>query len=211
MIKGDAKTGEKLENLQQTAPATFLKYDAIGVFRKDKLIGWLNEDESKGLNYALGNVKSTIVTIPCPKKGKADIELIHTNTELKTEYIGNKLKGTIKIAATANVGNVQCKTLNLTKPETISQLEIKTEKKIQQNITNALHASQRKYKIDPFGFGEALRRSNPDYWHRQKKDWVRIFVNMPVETEVTVKIKNIGMIKNTPLNKIKDQPALVDQ
>ena len=160
MIKGDVKTGENLENLQQTKPATILKYDAIGVFRKDKLIGWLNEDESKGLNYALGNVKSTVVTIHCPRNGKADIELIHTKTELLSEYTGNTPKGTIRIETAATVGNVQCKTLDLTKPETIRQMEIKTERKIQQNIKKALNATQKKYKIDLFGFGEALHRSN---------------------------------------------------
>ncbi|OIK08426.1 hypothetical protein BIV60_26385 [Bacillus sp. MUM 116] len=211
LIKGDIATGEKLENLQQTKPETIMKYDAIGVFRKDKLIGWLNENESKGLVYALGNVKSTVITVPCPIKGKADIELIHTNTELKTEIIGNKPKGTIKIETVATLGNVQCKTLDLTKPKTIRQIEIKMERKIQKNIHKGLYAAKKKYKIDFFGFGEALHRSNPNYWHMKKNDWIHVFENMPVETEVTVKIHDIGMIKNSPLNKMKDQPAIVDQ
>ncbi|WP_026573412.1 Ger(x)C family spore germination protein [Bacillus sp. UNC438CL73TsuS30] len=206
MLKGNFQTGETLENTQHSKPAAFLQYDAIGVFRKDKLIGWLQDNESKGLNYALGNVKDTIVTLPCPKKGTTDIELIHTKADLKTKILNHKPNGMIKILAEGNVGNVQCKTLDLTKPETISHLEIKTEKKIQQNIRMALNASQKKYRIDPFGFGEAARRSNPDYWHLIKNDWIQIFETMPVEIEVTVNLHDIGMIKNSPLNKIKDKP-----
>jgi len=211
MRMGNVQTGEKLEDLQQSKPATILKYDAIGVFRKDQLVGWLTEDESKGLNHALGNVKSTVVTIPCPEKGTANIELNQTNSELKTEVLGHKSKGRIKVVLKGNVGGVQCKTLDLSKQETMRFLEIKTEKEIQQNIFKALHASQKEYKVDPFGFGEAARRSNPKVWHLIKNDWIQIFEKMPVEVKVTVKIHDLGMIKNSPLNKIKKYPAIQNQ
>ncbi|MEH7334738.1 Ger(x)C family spore germination protein [Neobacillus drentensis] len=201
---GGVQEGENLENTQQTKPNAFLKYDSIGVFRKDKFIGWLSENESKGLNYALGNVTSTVVTIPCPQKGKTAIELIHTTSELKTEVSDHKPKGIIKITTVGNVGNVQCKTLDLTKPETIRFLENETRKNIEHTIYKSLYAAQKKYKIDPFGFGEALHRSNPDYWHLIQKDWLQIFENMPVEIDVKVKIHNIGKIKNSPLNEIKN-------
>ncbi|MGG1678341.1 Ger(x)C family spore germination protein [Neobacillus sp. NRS-1170] len=201
---GSVKDGEKLENTQQTKPNAFLKYDSIGVFRKDKFIGWLSEEESKGLNYALGNVTNTVVTIPCPQKGITAIEMIHTKSELKTEISGHKPKGIIKIATEGNVRNVQCKTLELTKPETISFLERKTKQSIEHTIYKSINAAQRKFKIDPFGFGEAAHRSNPDYWHLIKKDWMQIFEKLPVEIEVKVKIHNLGKIKNSPLNKIKD-------
>ncbi|MFZ7942962.1 Ger(x)C family spore germination protein [Neobacillus sp. 19] len=204
MIMGNVQIGEKLANLQQSKPETLLKYDAIGLFRKDQLVGWLTENESKGLNYALGKVKSTVVTIPCPEKGTADIELIHTKTDLTTEVLGHKPKGRIKVEIGGIVGSIQCKTLDLSKPETIRHLEIKAEKRIQQNMYKALHASQRKFKIDPFGFGEAVRRSNPNYWHLVSNDWIQLFEKMPVEIEVTLNIHDIGMIKNSLLNKMKD-------
>ncbi|QCJ41323.1 Ger(x)C family spore germination protein [Bacillus sp. S3] len=204
LIIGNVQKGGKLESLQQSKTGTILKYDAIGIFKKDKLAVWLTEDESKGLNYALGKVKSTVVTIPCPKKGNANIEIIHTKTDLTTKVKGQHPKGKIKMISQAIVGGVQCETLDLSKPETIRKLEIKTEKIIQQEIYSALQASQKKYKIDPFGFGEAVRRNDPKYWHLIKKDWIEIFRKMPVDLEVTVQIHDIGMIKNSPLNMMRD-------
>ncbi|WP_284036887.1 Ger(x)C family spore germination protein [Neobacillus sp. 114] len=204
MIKGPLQAGESLGKYQQSKAETYLQYDEVGVFKNDQLIGWLGTDESKGLNYALGNVKSTIITVPCPEKGVAGIKLIHTKTELKTKVSGSKPKGNIKITADGKLADVYCKTLDLSKPETISQLERKAEKKMKDNILKALHASQKKYKLDPFGFGEAARRDNPDYWHSVKNDWQQIFGKMPVNVEVTVKIHDVGMIKNSPLNFMKD-------
>ncbi|MBU8917198.1 Ger(x)C family spore germination protein [Bacillus sp. FJAT-29953] len=204
IIKGPLQAGESLGKYQQSQAETYLQFDEVGVFKKDKLLGWLTTDESKGLNYALGNVKSTIVTIPCPEKGLASIKLIHTKTELKTKVSGGEPTGNIKITAAGKLGDVYCKTLDLSKPETINQLEWKAEKKMKDNILKALHASQKKYKLDPFGFGEAARRVNPDYWHSVKKDWQQVFGKMPVNVEVSVKIHDVGMIKNSPLNLMKD-------
>lgn len=204
MLKGPLEAGESLGKYQQSIAETYLQFDEVGVFKKDQLIGWLGTDESKGLNYALGNVKSTIITVPCPEKGVAGIKLVHTKTELKTTVSGRKPKGNIKITAAGKLADVYCKTLDLSKPETISQLERKAEKKMKDNIHKALHSSQKKYKLDPFGFGEAARRDNPDYWHSVKQDWPEIFEKMPVNVEVTVKIHDVGMIKNSPLNFMKD-------
>ncbi|WP_372459302.1 Ger(x)C family spore germination C-terminal domain-containing protein [Alkalihalobacillus deserti] len=35
----------------------------MAVFRENKLIGWLNEQESKGLNYIKGNVQRTFIVL----------------------------------------------------------------------------------------------------------------------------------------------------
>ncbi|CAH2715047.1 Spore germination protein B3 [Neobacillus rhizosphaerae] len=204
-LKGEEQTGEVIENVQRTEPYTRLKYKDIGVFKGDKLIGWLNEEESKGLNEALGNVKSTILEVPCTKKGKTAIELIRTKSDIKTVVTKDGPKGIIKYKAEANVGNVQCKTLDLMKPETISDLETKAENNIKKMIRETLKVTQENFETDLFGFGEALHRSNPDYWKQAKSNWNQQYKELPVELKVDVRIKRIGTIKNSPLNKISKQ------
>ncbi|GHI00423.1 hypothetical protein AM1BK_39650 [Neobacillus kokaensis] len=200
---GDEEEGEVLDNVQRTIPHTKLKYQDIAVFKGDRLVGWLNEAESKGLNDALGNVKSTIVEVPCPEKGLAGIEIVRTKSKIKTELSKGKPKGFVKFEAEANVGNVQCKTLDLTNPKTIRDLETKTENEIKGAIQAALKVAQDDYQADIFGFGEALHRSNPDYWKKVKNNWKQQhFKDLPVELNIKVKIRRIGTIKNSPINKI---------
>ncbi|WP_286229794.1 Ger(x)C family spore germination protein [Neobacillus mesonae] len=206
IITGDETEGEALENVQRTVPRTRLKYQDIGIFKGDRLVGWLNEAESKGLNEALGNVKSTVIEVPCPEKGIAAIELVRTKSDIKTVLLKDKPKGVVQYEAEANVGNVQCRTLDLTNPQTIRDLEIKTENDIKRNIRAALKLSQKDFNADIFGFGEALHRSNPDYWKKIKNNWKpQYYKNLPVDLNIKVKIRRIGTIKNSPYNKIQKE------
>ncbi len=204
VMKGDVETGQKLGNVQQAKPGTILYYEGIAVFNSDKLIGWLDEDESKGLNYSLGKVNSTIVNIPCPEVGKAGIEVIRTKANLKAKVDNNSPKGKIELQVEGNVGDVACKTLDLTKTKTITFLEKEVAKDIKSKIEKALQVSKEEYKIDTFGFGEAIHRYNPKYWKKNKNEWNQLFVEMKVDIKVDVQIRQMGNIENSPLNKIKD-------
>lgn len=201
-IKGDIQKGEKSEHVQEIEPDVTLKYSGLAVFKGDKLIGWLNENDSKSVNYVLGNVKSTIGEMSCPEeKGKIAIEVIRTKADLKAKVENGLPKGSIKIQLEGNVGEVQCRELDLTKTKTIDELEKKSEKIVNKLIESTIAKAQEKFKVDIFGFGEAIHRSNPDYWKKVKNEWNEEFTDMPIEVQTEVKIRRIGTIGNSPLKK----------
>jgi spore germination protein KC len=198
-IIGDVQEGEKLNNVQQIDPDVDLQYSNLAVFKGDKLVGWLNESESKAVNYVLGNIKSTIGEVSCPEeKGKVAIEVIRTKADLKAKVENGSPKGTIEIKVEGNVGDVQCKKLDLMKTKTIDDLEKKSNKEVKKLIESSIKSVQEEFKVDVFGFGEAIHRSNPDYWKKVKKEWDEEFIDMPVEVKVDVKIRRIGKIGNSP-------------
>jgi spore germination protein KC len=198
-IIGDVQEGEKLNNIQQIDPDVDLQYSNLAVFKGDKLVGWLNESESKAVNYVLGNIKSTIGEVSCPEeKGKVAIEVIRTKADLKAKVENGSPKGTIEIKVEGNVGDVQCKKLDLMKTKTIDDLEKKSNKEVKKLIESSIKSVQEEFKVDVFGFGEAIHRSNPDYWKKVKKEWDEEFIDMPVEVKVDVKIRRIGKIGNSP-------------
>ncbi|MBM7585628.1 spore germination protein KC [Bacillus pakistanensis] len=204
-IHGDPSTGQKQENIEQIVPLTQLEYQGLAIFKRDKLIGWLNESESKGLHYALGKVKSTIVTISCPKEeGSAGVEVLETKTDLKATIKDGQPQGNIKIQVEGNVAEVGCKGLDITQTKKIAELEKRTEKNIKDKIKKALKVTQNEYEADAFGFGEAIHRSNPEYWKKNKDDWNQLFTEMPVKVDIDVKIRRIGTIANSPLNEITE-------
>jgi spore germination protein KC len=202
-IDGDVQAGKSKQNLEEIEPLTQLQYQGLAVFKGDKLIGWLNESESKGLHYALDKVKSTIVTISCPKEeGNAGIEILQTKTDLVAGIKDGKPQGTIKIQAEGNVAEVGCKGLDLTKSKKIAELEKRAEKDIKDKINAALKVTQNKYESDLFGFGEAIHRSNPEYWKKNKDNWNQLFTEMPVKVDIDLKIRRTGTIANSPINEI---------
>ncbi|KKI88459.1 spore gernimation protein GerC [Bacillus sp. SA1-12] len=203
-IIGNPHEGETIENVQEIEPAVQLQYSNIAVFKEDKLIGWLNEGESKGLNYILGNVKSTIGEMACPEgKGKIGVEVLRTKSDLKAKIENGSPKGTINIQIEGNIGDVQCKKLDLSKTKTIYQIEKKAENEVNKLLRTTLSTVQDDFEVDIFGFGEAIQRSNPDFWDKNKKDWDKKFTDMPIDLKITVKIRRVGTIGNSPIEKIK--------
>ncbi len=193
IIKGDPETGMNISNLENVDPPTTIQIRYIGVFKDDKLIGWLNEDESRGYNYIMDHVSSTIVNVPC-ENGKVGIELIRTKAKINGDVEYGKPKIDIKIWVEGNVGDVECE-VDLTKTKNIYALEAKVQKKIKKEIESAIKKAQDNFKSDIFGFGEAIHRAAPKAWKELKTDWDRReFQDLEVNINVTVKIRRIGTI-----------------
>ncbi len=201
-IKGGIPKAEKSEHVQEIETDVDLKYTGMAVFKDDKLIGWLNEADSKTINYVQGNVKSTIGVVSCPEeKGKVAIEVIRTKADLKAKVENGLPKGTIEIKIEGNVGDVQCRKLDLSKTKTIDDLEKESERRSKEMFESTIAKVQEEFKVDVFGFGEAIHRSNPDYWKKVKKEWNEKFADMAIEVKTDVKIRRVGTIGNSPLKK----------
>ncbi|MDQ7863513.1 Ger(x)C family spore germination C-terminal domain-containing protein [Peribacillus frigoritolerans] len=63
--------------------------DYLGVFKKDKLVGWLNRNDSKGVSYITDHVKSTAVNIPCEGE---QITVITNSSHTKNQGENGKRK-----------------------------------------------------------------------------------------------------------------------
>ncbi|KAA9030670.1 Ger(x)C family spore germination protein [Niallia endozanthoxylica] len=192
----DKQSGGSKQNIENLDPPVRLKYNGLAVFKDDKLIGWLSEGEGKGVNYALGEVKNTVITFSCPQEGKVSLEVLNTKTDLKTKGMKGDPKGLIKLNVEANVAEVECASLDLNKISTIYDLEKKAEKDIKDVIIASIEAAQKKHQTDIFGFGDALHRSAPESWKELKTDWDQRFANMPITVDVKVKIPHTGTIRN---------------
>ncbi|MBS4216242.1 Ger(x)C family spore germination protein [Neobacillus rhizophilus] len=202
-IRGNVNEGANLKNIERTKPKTTLDYKGVAIFKQDKLIGWLNESESRDVHYALGKVKSSVGNVKCPQGGNAVIEVMGIKTKLAANMMKGKPQGSVRIKVRGNVGEVECKGLDLTNPNSISYLEKASETALKEKIKLTIGHVQKNYQIDIFGFGEALYRSEPDAWKKYKKNWDQTFSEMPVTVKVDVSIRQTGTISNSPLNNMK--------
>ncbi|NRD80107.1 Ger(x)C family spore germination protein [Bacillus sp. BRMEA1] len=195
-VKGDPKMSEALENIQEMDPKARLQYNSLAVLRFDKLIGWLTDDESKSYNKITNNLKSTVVNIKCPKGGKVAIQVIRSKAKIKGEFKNGNPRANVEIKMEGNVGEVACD-IDLTKTGSITQLENAFNHYENTMIKNSIKKVQKSFHSDIFGFGEVIRRSNPDYWNKVAKDWDEHFAKLPVEVKVHMKIRRVGTVGNS--------------
>lgn len=202
-VAGARKKGGKLENIQVIDPGAQSKFRGLAVFRKDKLKGWLNEDQSKGFNYLMNNVQSSAGHLACPEGGYVVLETSLNNTKVKADIVNGEPIINVKMKNVSSVADVECK-IDLKKPETIRLLEKESEKKLIALMNDVVVHVQKKYGFDIFGFGQALYQSHPRAWNKMKGNWSETFKGLKVKYDVEVQIHKIGTTNDSFQNYIEE-------
>lgn len=194
-IYGDRELGKELTNLESIDVPTILKLEGLAVFKKDQLIGYLTEEESKGFNYLSDKIETTIETISCPKEGKLSTEVIRAQTKTKGNFENGTPKIKVHINVEQNVREVKC-SLNLTEEKNLKYINKKTADLIKTRIEDTLTIAQENFQSDIFGFGDVLYREDLNQWKKIKDDWLSIFPKLDVKVEVDVRTIGIGSLTN---------------
>ncbi|WP_301169975.1 Ger(x)C family spore germination protein [Brevibacillus nitrificans] len=200
-INGNAHIGQTTTNIEKIDNAATLQYTGLAVFKEDKLIGWLNQNDSIGYNFILNNIKSTVGSLACPDGGNMVIEVIRSETKVKGFVEKGKPRVEVKSRIEANVGEMACQ-LDLTKTNNIAEIEKIASKRVQDLMNQTVSKVQKQYKVDIFGFGEAVHRANATTWKAWKKDWDVQFAKLPVDYKVEVKIRRLGTVSNSFLQEM---------
>ncbi|MET3698459.1 spore germination protein KC [Bacillus oleivorans] len=185
-IKGDAKQGETLENLQQSSPNTRIEANGIGIFKNGKLTDWFEGTTSRGALWVLDKISATAINLDWEEKKEAMVyDLLRQKTEVTASMEKNRPKISIKVRTEGQIGEVAIP-IDLNDPTIILKIEKELEKQIKSEIEDAIQRAQEN-QTDVFGFGESVHRANPNEWKRLKLDWDE--VHFPeLDTDVTVDV-----------------------
>lgn len=180
-----------------------LNYRGIGVLKGDKLVGWLNLNESKGFSDITNRLQSTVIETDCPSGGKITLEIIRSKSKIKGTLRDDRPEIDVYTKAEANVAEVSCR-MKLMELGSIAELERKAEDVMKSNAEQAV-AKAKRLGSDIFGFGEAVHRANPRYWNRVKDDWDKHFKQIPVRLHIHVQIKRVGTVGDSFMLQLKKE------
>ncbi len=197
-IQGDTQLGIDKTNVARIKTPVILKYVGLVVFKEDKLMGLLTEEESRSFNFLKDKIKSTVEIISCPEQGKLTTEITKSTTKIKGKFEHDTPKIDVEITIEQNVGEVEC-AINLTENQTITYINKKTAELIKDQIEKTLMTIQKNYQLDIIGFGEVLYREDHKEWKKIKDEWPTIFPDLAVNIEVKVNTKGLGTMNNSML------------
>ncbi|WP_179090141.1 Ger(x)C family spore germination protein [Paenibacillus sp. FSL H8-0548] len=200
---GNVEHGEELANIQKIDPAARTRFIGLAVFRKDKLVGWLNEEQSRGYNYLMNNVNSSAGHLKCPEGGLIVLETLRSKTRIKADIQDGKPVMTVKVKNVSSVSDVECR-IDLTSPETIKQLEKESEEKFKELMSSVINHVKERYGFDIFGFGHKLYQAHPREWEKRKEEWDEQFKQLEIKYDIDVQIHKIGTTNDSFLNYIKE-------
>ena len=175
-----------------------IDYVGLGVFKKDKLIGDLNEDETKAANWIFGTKNTSSATIPYSENGedsKLTISSITTKAKTIPSVQQNTPSITVELETEYNLSqNSISSNLDTIEADKINK---QVELYIKQNVEATINKIQKELHSDIFGFGERIYRKYPKYWLENKDKWNDIFPNIAVNVQVKANLKNTGELLNS--------------
>lgn len=193
IVKGNKDVGMSKDNVETISPSTEIETGTIAVFKKDKLIGWLNEKESSITNTILGKVRSTIREYPYNDNEMISLEAKKVRRKIKVVNDQDKPKIIYNEYIEGNIVEVS-DSKDINDPKEIKKIEQVIEENIRQLTENTIKRVQQEFNSDIFGFGQEIRRQQPKMWRNIKDNWDQEFPKLTVEVNVKLKIITTGII-----------------
>ncbi|WPC44370.1 Ger(x)C family spore germination protein [Clostridium sp. JS66] len=169
------------------------------VFKKDKMIGTLNKQETRGLLWGINKMKDGVIVLNTSSDDKINIVTTHSKSRITPKIKDNKPSIKIEIK---QEGDLQEQTFSedLANPKAFEIIQKSEEEAIKKEIMLAVKKSQ-ELNSDIFGFGDIIYQHYPKHWAKMEKEWDEVFRNMSVDVSVNAKLRRTGRITKPIMSK----------
>jgi len=177
-------------------PSIFIS--GAAVIKGNRLIGYLDDYESKSLLWILDELKGGLYVVENlgKEKSKVTLEISKNKTKLKPELKDNNIEMSIKISLNTSIGGIIGEEDYISEPGR-SYLKQEAERQIKEHLEHIIKKAQKELKADILGFGLKIRRSMPQVWKSVEKDWEDFFTEVEYNIVVDVNIEGSGVIKKS--------------
>ena len=167
----------------------------IAVFKGDKLVGFMEDRETRGYNWIGGQVRNTIMSLDLPQLDKtAGVEVIRAKSSIIPQIESGNIEFKVRIDVQAIMQEVTWLPGSLADEEAIAMIEQRASALIKEEAESALAKAQN-LNADVFGFGREIYRRHPREWAGIKEQWEELFPFLNVQFEVTTKLRSPGMTR----------------
>lgn len=183
---------EDIKNIEKSNNNTEIMLDSTGIFSDDKLVSYIDNEESIYLNYIKGIINSSLITCDCDlgKYFTASIE----NVKSDVKFDKKDKKMVISIKAEAAVNELNCN-INIEKESGMLEIEKMINENLSNNIGDFVSKIQNVYNIDIFNFLDVIYKSDYSYYKEIKDNYYKdLFKDMEVDVVCDIKVIKKGNV-----------------
>ncbi|WP_282942487.1 Ger(x)C family spore germination protein [Paenibacillus sp. RC67] len=142
-ISGNPKLGEKMSNGQYVDPPALLQYSGMAAFKGDRFVGWLDEIDTRALNYVQDSVRQSVGHIQCPGgEGYITMQAIRTHTYIKSNLVNGKPEFDVNIRIEQDLADAECK-VDLSKSSIVNELKKQSDSQLEAFIEASIKKSKK--------------------------------------------------------------------
>ncbi len=195
-----APTTKAIDINGMKAPTIF----GTAVFRKNKMVGWLNEYDTTNMIIIKGeDFDGGIILIENALDTNTNIslEVFDSKTKVSTDIIEDNIiinidvKMNVEISEIAQYGEK----VDFLSKKGRKEFEKYAEELIKTRLESTINKVQREYKTDVFGFGRKVKINHPDEFKKMINNWDEIFSNLQVSVNVDLTIQG-SSLTSYPIN-----------
>ena len=188
-LYGNYEIGDEKENITTSSPKAIVKIDGSTITKDNKILGYLDLEESKTLNLINGKLKETII-----KMNYYDGYIIFEPNRIKVsrelDIKNNIIK--INISGYSKTKEIQSN-INLKDPKEVEKLNKALNMELEKKITDTFNSIREKYGTDVFGFQELYYRTNYKYFKENCTNWYEdIYPKIKLEVKANVRLYEKG-------------------
>lgn len=184
-------------------PESTVKMTGLAIFHKDHLLGFLREEDARGVLWAMNQANKPTINISAPRgAGKLSVFIPSNSVSILPHITKQGVSFRIDVKAKGSLLENESG-FEEGSDRNVSKIEQATEAAIQLTIERGVKQLQQ-MGSDPVGFGASIYRINPAYWKKIKPAWETIYKTIPVKVRVQVQLDNTGNLV-LPLAKEKEE------
>lgn len=188
-LYGNYEIGDEKENITTSSPKAIVKIDGSTITKDNKILGYLDLEESKILNLINGKLKETII-----KMNYYDGYIIFEPNRIKVsrelDIKNNIIK--INISGYSKTKEIQSN-INLKDPKEVKKLNKALNMELEKKVTDTFNSIREKYDTDVFGFQELYYRTDYKYFKENCTNWYEdIYPKIKLEVKANVRLYEKG-------------------
>lgn len=188
-LYGNYEIGDEKENITTSSPKAIVKIDGSTITKDNKILGYLDLEESKILNLINGKLKETII-----KMNYYDGYIIFEPNRIKVsrelDIKNNIIK--IDISGYSKTKEIQSN-INAKDSKEIEKLNKALNMELEKKITDTFNSIREKYDTDVFGFQELYYRTDYKYFKENCTNWYEdIYPKIKLEVKANVRLYEKG-------------------
>ena len=188
-VNNPTEKSKNFEDLLNTETETKVEFFSNAVFKNDKLIGYLNDEENIGVNLIQNNAKTTLINTKCDDENYMSLKITYISSELSYK---DKLKFNLEFKGQALLTELNCD-IDLNKEKEIKKLEKKVNKHLKKIFNKTFNNINTDFNSDIFGFQDLIFKKNPKYYNKIKETFYEKEINkIEIKINSNVKITSHG-------------------
>jgi len=168
-------------------------FGGCAVIKDYQLAGWLDDEETQGYAWVIGNCRDSVITVQTDK-GYMTLKVDKSKASIKFTQNSGKLECLIRVNVSGAIGECNSDAFDFNNIDNLQAYKELLEQSILKEITETAARLQYEMGADIYNFRDLLRKKNRQLYMEYGTDWEKYFREMLIMPVIKVDIISIGTI-----------------